>query len=722
MKKLRPMFAVILSLLLSVSGVAGAEIAPGKLLSVDYPVDFGSARIEAFVRFNDLFVLLDVTNDRIALQTPDGGVSEYRSNRFKSDGEVLSIRGLLPQGERLFALEGVHSDMDDYDPQEMRLYEITELAADGYRQEKIAALDWFDFFEPEELYFTAALAGDRLAVVTSQGEAVLFDLSDGSGRRLEGEIYEAVFPLGGDAYALLEIRKGDYDHSYLHRMSTESDVPLETAALDLQANGFAVAPDGAIYFNASYTLFSYRFGDPEGARSIGPFPLESVSYACICDSMYLASWNGNVTAYSLLPQEEKTLAVAYDIMDRSLLEEYMQAHPSVRIHVADAHKNTAIIDDLLTQSDAVDVYVLSSTSSPAFRTARDRGYLYPLEDGALQDFASRLYPELQREITADGQLCAVPLSAYVQPCALGVNAAAWAALGLDPADIPASWEALMAFIARDWPALQESALDRGYYLMRENNFIMLPTLFLNNRISQGPDAEDRVYSTPAMVEIYGLYQQALMDEVYAPNDVQGEALFCEWDLNPEALNAPDYSRLPLTLGGMEVYPTVTMEVMALNPYSRNKEEALNFIRYCVEHMSPLDRLRMSPGENAPLQHENYEQDVQMFQENMENWERQINATESDVERALLLEEKARFQAKGELSLEANRWLVSAEAVERYRRDISGFTVYYNFILEEAEERKLSNLLEQFETGRIDAASYAARLDQAITMSNLEEQS
>ena len=145
------------------------------------------------------------------------------------------------------------------------------------------------------------------------------------------------------------------------------------------------------------------------------------------------------------------------------------------------------------------------------------------------------------------------------------------------------------------------------------------------------------------------------------------------------------------------------------------------IEYCVQHINPLDAIEPMPGNNAPVERQEYAQLEQDLQGTIAVRDAKITAAQSDVEERNLEADRARIVQEDTQYLESMHWAVSEADIQKYRGRMNDFVVLYSFTADEAEERRLNGLHEKLSAGDIDAQTYASSLDRAITMSKMEDE-
>jgi len=709
----------ILLTILILSSSANAEFLSGIVFESSYPVEeFSRGDVSQFVMIENGLIVLDTQNEYISFGDIMGGAPKYQSSVIVSENEKLCIWGITKSDNKLLAMEASFTEESGRKYHEVALYEIPPQTEGDFEQEKIAPLNWFDICKDDEQIESMAVVSSTLIVITDKKRAIVFDLSSGNGTAVTEENYIDVL-LMDDSNVILIQEKGEYNQLSMYNTNLHEITALK--AIDVSTTGFATK-DGSIYYCDRYRLFKTDFTEelvqPEFVTNLS---VESGEKALISGNTYLLGTKDTIRAFDMNTVNEKKVVIYYDIMNSSMLDSFAQENSDIQLIVEKTRGRDSILTDLLTRDNTVDVYVLSTAMTPAFKTIRNRGYAMEIMEEDIQKYISQLYPQIQSEVMVDGKIHGIPIAMQVQICALGVNLEAWEALGMAKDELPQTWEELMSFITEEWPIMQDNASDMGICLMYQGDFETLPTVFVNNRMSQKPEMGEPVYTTPDMINNYDRYQEALLQELYAPNDFDGQALFSIFEITPGINMYSMYDLLPLTLDGKMTYPMSTMEVMVINPYTERRDVALMLIEHCIRNINPRDAVMMMPGNNAPIERTDYSKSLLQLQEKITMYDSRIAAAQSDVEKRNLKADKMRIIQEDMEYLESTRWVISEADIQEYRDIIEGFAIEYAFTTEESETRKLNDLYERFNSGSIDAQTYASGLDQALLMSEMEDE-
>lgn len=716
MKNMRAI-AMLAAMLLLLSG-AHAEIPSGTIFESGYPVEeFSRGDASQFALIDSGLFVLDTQNEYISFQRLTGGAPKSRSSVIEWQGDKYCIWGVAERNGTLLAVEARFTDEGARNYREVAVYEVPPQTGSGFEQKKLSALHWFDLCDEDERIESVVALSSALVAVSSKNRAIRFDPPDGRSAVIAEESCIDVLRMDDSCVVLVQEAEGCIQLSAYDlgrgEITASKSIPADSS-------GFAMK-DGDVYYCDHYCLYKVALTGDSAPVAVKNLPVEGGKKALVSGNSYLIGVMNQVCAFDMNATTSGAVSIYYDMMDSSMLDSFARENPNLQLTIENARGRDCILTDLLTRNSAVDVYVLSTAASPAFKTVRNRGYATEIDSESVREYISRLYPQIQHEVVVDGKICGVPISMQVQICALGVNLKVWEALGMAREELPQSWEELMAFITERWPDMQESALDAGICLMYRGDFETLPTVFICNRKGQNPSVGEAVYATPDMINNYDRYQNALLRELYAPDDFRGSPLFTIFEMTPGMNMTPEYALLPLTLDGKACDPLVTMEIMVINPYSERRDAALKLIEHCIRNISPRNAIMMMPDNNAPVERSDYADQLLQLQETIAVWDAKIAAAPDEAERRNLEENKARAVQSETEFLESIHWEVSAADIQAYRNRMNNFCIMYSFTADEAEERKLSDLHAKFDSGKIDARTYAANLDQAITMSELENE-
>ena len=424
-----------------------------------------------------------------------------------------------------------------------------------------------------------------------------------------------------------------------------------------------------------------------------------------------------------------TLTIAGDVGTEELYDAFMREHPNIRIVRLDELESSALIQDALSHSDAVDVYSMYTLLSPTYQSLRDRGYFLTLDDPELQVMADSVYPELQEALCYRGELCALPFSVQIQQI-LGVNLDCWRALGLTEDELPATWAEMLRFAVEQWPQLAgdhedirlfDSATADSLLHDIENNYAAYRA---RGNYAMG-------YDTPEFREILDLFSRLIGIEVLSideqiDDEQQVRALFCN-DYVPNAnFCAPDVDeqralRLSFREGESPCL-AVGLMVMAINPNTAHANEAMELIKYIFQNNDPIEKLLLCPEENEPIISENYLVAQEEYAREMQAYEARIAAAEDESERRALELERDDYDRDKQNYFAVYKYRASEESIRRCREEVEGSMVpIYDESIRPEEYGAVNDMRIAYLHGHISADQYIHELERRFVFSALEGQ-
>lgn len=88
--------------------------------------------------------------------------------------------------------------------------------------------------------------------------------------------------------------------------------------------------------------------------------------------------------------EETKLVVAGSMDLPVIYASYEEEHPGTVIEISDRWEMDMLLEDALSHSDNVDVYIFHPLTDTSYTMLRERGFLLPLETPELLDFSEKV--------------------------------------------------------------------------------------------------------------------------------------------------------------------------------------------------------------------------------------------------------------------------------------------------------------------------------------------
>ena len=365
----------------------------------------------------------------------------------------------------------------------------------------------------------------------------------------------------------------------------------------------------------------------------------------IGDSHYALAVHDAIYIRSLSPDDTPAQALVIeggqlDYAGREGYMAFMRKYPEVPIsNPAHFFTTQGIFLDMLTDT-AADIY--SVIAIEEIEMLVEKGYCANLSGNAeIQSAVADMYPHLVSSFTKDGKVYAVPYHAETF-YALGYSPSLLKDIGLTEADLPADFSEFLDFLI-DWADIYSRDYP-DYSLVSHQNFKWRDELTRMLTMQQAYYCMDKgiplTFDTPELL--------ALFTKLDAMTDV-----FKQLDPSHDVLNAPaiydpmdpltaifttnhplvgwrnsyeeDYVPLPMNyLQDAPMVNVVRMQMLFLNPQSKNTEAALHFLEEMAANPSAITKALLRPSANKPVEKVqlyedifDYETELQLLQASLE---------------------------------------------------------------------------------------------------------
>lgn len=431
---------------------------------------------------------------------------------------------------------------------------------------------------------------------------------------------------------------------------------------------------------------------------------------------------------------EKTLTVVNTGRDAAALQ-FNRENPDVPlIYPLQFYTMETLAQTMVSGETVIDLAF--AQVDEGFDAMMEKGYCADLSSSqVLMDFANSLYPAVQQEIMRDGKLYAIPVG--ISGGILCYKGDKLEEVGLTQADMPTNLVDLCAFITRwnnEWVDDENKANVLPICTLSSNREIVFG-MMLNGYIDYY-DATGQTldFDTPLFEELLAALDSMDASNLDRPPVMSDMAydefyqlytgLFVEDSLVSTANADTGYLLGPLALNGeMDYRIGAYMQVMFVNPRCENLPEAIKLLECYVQNLDAYDLIPLSPEANDPLPNPNYEQNVQRYQENLEELQAQL-ADVSPAEKREL-EDSIAYYEQLLANQEKMRWNISPETIARYR-ELIGDHVYirHRNVLYSAgsdTDAQLQALHRRYVKEQIPREQYIRELSQKARMIILENQ-
>ena len=671
----------------------------------------------------------DFFHDRVVPNDPD--------NNVLSPGAVLGI-ALSPEN-RTYMID-----------RDWTVYQWTPGEAEPWSPLCMLDTSSFDFeYRVTRELFTASgdtLYGsfiERMDGEDTRSTVMAFSLTDGACETLfTMNNISVVYPAGGTRVLLQgdSERRGPYGFQtvmYLYDYaSREKTLFSEEIPMGLVPDG-----QGGWYgFHIGYTASSLvHYGAEGGAgEQVAQLPSglweSEVSLSGDGATAYVCSLNGTLILCPLNDEDETpVLTIAGSLNE---LNQNKSAMPDVSGFLA-AHDGAQIVNadypasfddlamELVSGSDRFDLMALE-LSEGNVDSLLDKGYYVDLSgDESIAAYVRNLYPAWQAACVRGEDIVGIPVSMR-NVWTFMVNLEVWEEEGLG--ELPKTYDELFDCIVAwdDMGILDEVPLfERG-----SSSFGQLLQRIMNDHMGKCKrEGRPIVFRDETLLRLLARLEEIrpILDAHDARN-VTGDGLFFEGvvsnvvnltSLGSHQVGAGDNGFAPLPLGltdEEDCVESVFLTVLVVNPNSRRQELARAYLAYLAEH--PTTWVRCYLLQNGPMgvRKEGYEELDAQYEQRLTELNGNIAEAMKDGDDAVVRRWEQEKQTLTDEYL--NMWEVRPTMAAMVYRMMPYFTPLtadgYGFLLQSGDDL-MAMLLE----GKIDARTYATRLDERMRMMELE---
>lgn len=677
------------------------------------------------------------------------------------EGDVYtSYRRLISGDDGLYLLYELRTNDEDGDSafEKMLLYRVSAENGETTFNAEPIEMSWDDLVEEYDDYSYARdlsqayIKDGKLIGQTynSAGNSVVavVDIEDD-----DVELVEAEYMTGMCAYTegkvLISLRDytGDDSEVSVAVLDLDSGDMEELAALE--TIGWS-SPSGMVYDEETDTLYYALNGelyravhlDFSAAESIAALNVDSWSDSPAIlteDKYYVCSDYQTVIIRNTDPAQRSdksiTVYTGYSEAMEQAYYDFTAANPDVEVVQINNYED--ITQAMMNQSTAVDVYVVS-VDSQEYGAIFKRGYMAELNDSEIiSGFVGSTYPQLQKVLVNDSGVVAVPIEMWTN--CMCYNPLAFEALGLTEDDVPTSWPEFLALLQR----LPEIIGDSGvpvvdlYYTQGELKSTLFYQIINDYMLYLQQDGVEFAFNTDVLrnvlTELDKVDFAALglpedyedVDGVYTISDeAETGPLFNTYsDVTCESYAYVQKNSRPMPMAmeadGQPIIRT-NLTVAFVNPYSENRELAIEYLECAVNRIEPVMCTNMCPDRSEPVENSYFQEALDSIDESIASIEEEMAKAEDDQTREewqQQLDDMTQWRAEYEQSY---RWTASPESIEFYR-GYAQYIVPSQYIgFDDEASQEFYSLISQYEEGAIDLDTFLTNIDKKIRMMVLED--
>lgn len=455
----------------------------------------------------------------------------------------------------------------------------------------------------------------------------------------------------------------------------------------------------------------------------------------LMDDLYImASYEAvigrDVTLEKMPEQHLRVANMGYDEAVQMAYFPFTDAHPEYMVSISTAMDTDALMSNMMNRSSDVDIYTIDGTDE-AFAALMNRGFMAELGGSEkLKAGVDGLYPFLKDAVMKDGEIYALPMRSYANT--LSMNVKTLEKMGYTKDSLPKTWFDFFALLQElpakleEFPEIQfcdeymdvESTRDQIFTLMLQDYFTWLDAD--ESHLAEGSDV---------LVKLCEAYEQVDWNSLGMKESSEDES-FGMVVMGPggempsrilEFYNSVNFypptegtEWMPLSVKeGEEPLVGMTVQFAFVNPFSENREAAIEYLEYAWDGVEKEFKMQMNPSMNEPVENEYYEESLKNMEEYTHDLEAQIEKTEDEEEKEqlnLMLEEQKKWYEEYKVE---NRYRVSPEAIERYRAFDKYLTVQKSSWWSAGED------MQKYLDGAMSAQQLASSLEKTMQMKRLE---
>lgn len=396
-------------------------------------------------------------------------------------------------------------------------------------------------------------------------------------------------------------------------------------------------------------------------------------------------------------------------------------------------KPSQLIESMMNQSADYDIFVLTS-SDEAFNSIYNRGYMTDLSQSeAVAELFTQLYPQIAESLSYEGAPVAVPIAVYGN-ASLGVVNDALEKSGLTMEDIPTNWYDLLDNLDELQARLEDTGvtLFNNWYTQNSLKTELFSYIFQDYLLYMNEVDPEMGFNTDVLRSVLAKLDEVDFAALGLPESDEdedgamvyyiesGSALFESYVGCTIGDYYAGYSPLLLSLTpDTDAYLRLEVTAAFVNPYSANKDAAIEFLECVLQNMGTGERATLCDVEVEPVRSSYYQEALESAQDELENWKQALEEAEEGDKQEIegyIADNEEWLQRIDELY-----WNISPTAIEWYRANDDHLALSsYNSVLYSNEgSSEYSTYIDQYYEGEISATQMLEAMDKKLQMIILE---
>lgn len=483
------------------------------------------------------------------------------------------------------------------------------------------------------------------------------------------------------------------------------------------------------------------FGTPE---EFGDMPLESYSNSVAVmmgDWYILSSYDGvvgrDVTLDKMPPQRLRIINSNYVESIKTAYYAFTDKHPEYMVSISDNLDESTLLQSMMNRDSSVDIYTISSSSS-ALSALMNRGYLAELGSSEkLTAAVDSFYPFIGDFCKKDGQLYLMPFSGYAMGLTMNIKALT-EKLGYTKEDVPTSWKQLFELINdivvnKKLEEAPEVSFVMGGYTQRDLRNMIVSNMMSDYYTWLDQSEENLTNGTPVLLELCEAFEKVDWSGLGLPEEYPEDGWVTNaWmsdDMKKSVLidfNSVDVTSYvgadqdsvicPLSVvDGEEPVIGMTLTLAFVNPFSENKDAAIEYLEDAWDANGRTNRILMDPNDNEPVANAYYEQNLKEIQNNIDQLKKSLETMTDEETRETMQNNINSMEEWLEEYKESGKYDVTPEQIAKYREVAGKMAVAKSDIYGSDSYDQMY----QYVDGAITASQFAAQLEKTLQMQRLE---
>ena len=443
-----------------------------------------------------------------------------------------------------------------------------------------------------------------------------------------------------------------------------------------------------LYFTLNGCLWGMPSLDAEQAMEIGAVPTNgwsSFPAFITADGSYICGDYQNISAMSVDPSDRPeasiTVVTSYNnYMDEAYFK-FTTSHTDVEVVKAASYSD--IVKAMMNKDSSVDIYTLSLADN-GYKAVFDRGYMAELDGSAvISELVGKMYPALQEAVVKDGVIYGVPVSMYTGGSAISYDPVAFEKAGFTEEDVPETVMELIQLFQRMPEVLaanEELSIFQPYMTQQDVKYSLFYQIIgMYGQAMMKGDVE-KSFDSELLRSLMEEFEKIDFNAMNLPEDYEEDY---EWvpedehrvlfetyaDISSQTyvLNNVWRPMLVALDEGMEPIIDANLDIAFVNPYSENRELAIEFLEMTVSAFQQRYLNNICPDENEPIRNEYYEENLQYYNDEIEAMYAEMEKAGDDETKAMWQEQITEMENWRDEYETEGAWDVTEESLAYYKQ-------------------------------------------------------